>query len=407
MKVCQISCRMNVDDTRQSRVREAILASGVQVISIMTLPRCRSTQGEGARSSDILLPRPPGIFSRLTVWAVVRALWFRFRNLRKALVAVLRIRPDVIHCIEPDSWLIGVLMKRFCGAAYVVDFEEMYSTRGTPLPRFLHVPLQHLLENWERVVLRYADAVIHVSENRKAAYAAIPAKRTLVVSHYANLKDFEIQSYSRPPQLQGKFTVLHAGALRVQYAGREMLLAIQQASRRVPGLVCLVLGGIDQFDLAYLDLVKEMIRLGTLVLKPHVPFSEVVQHMKMADVGLSLVLPTDRNLQLAFPRKLFEYLAAGLPVVASDVPDIRDTLSRYHCGLLVDARKPLEIAEGIVALADDCVLRKGMADNAANAARAALNWQAQADKLTAFYRELALATDARSDERTRREPGGC
>ena len=131
----------------------------------------------------------------------------------KAFVAAVRSRPDAVHCIEPDSWFIGMFIKRFYGAAFIVDFEEMYEERGRVLPGFLRAGFKYLLRGCERIAFRYADAVIHVSENRKAAYAAMPSKRILVVSHYANPKDFEASAELRPPELQGKFIALHAGAL--------------------------------------------------------------------------------------------------------------------------------------------------------------------------------------------------
>jgi glycosyltransferase involved in cell wall biosynthesis len=391
MKVCQISCRMNIDDSRQTRVRDAIIASGAHVVSIMTTPRAVSHHWEGTSNSRVILPRTPDIFHKGTVSYLIPALWSRLRNFVKAFAAAVRAGPDAVHCIEPDSWLIGMFLKCFYGAAFIVDFEEMYEERGRVLPRPLRTTFKYLLQSCERIAFRYADAVIHVSENRKAAYAAMPVKRAIVVSHYASSKDFEVQADLRPPELEGKLIALHAGALRDDYAGRELLFALKQASESVSRLVGVVLGGIAHHDSAYADLVQEMTQDGRLVLKPHLSFAQVVQHMKMSDIGLSLILPLDRNLQLAFPRKLFEYLAAGLPVIASEAPDIRDVVERCRCGLLVDARKPQQIADAIIKLAQNCALRKSMAENAAKAARTAYDWQAQAAKVSTLYRELALS----------------
>jgi hypothetical protein len=388
MKVCQISCRMNIDDTRQTRVRDAIIASGAEVTSIMTAPRGVTHQWERGRFSCVILPRTPDIFYKATFSHLVPALWSRFRNFVKAFTAAVRSRPDVVHCVEPDSWVIAMFIKCFFGASYIIDFEETYEDTGHRLPRFLGITLKRFLQILERIAFHYAEAVIYPSEYRKKMYAAIPAKRTFVVSNFANPKHFEVEADSRPAELRDKFIVLHAGALKADYAGHELLLAIRLASKSVPGLVCVVLGGMAHQDPAYTDLLMELTEHGTLFLKPQLSFAQVIQYMKMSDVGLSLVLPLNLGLQLACPRKLFEYMAAGLPVIASDAPDIRDAVERSKCGLLVDARKPEEISDAIIKLAENFALRKTMAKNSARMARAAYDWRTQAEKLTTFYRQL-------------------
>lgn len=391
MKVCQVSCRMNIDDTRQSRIRDAIGASGSLVVPIMTTARSQGDQAGQYGSSCVILPGTPDIFYKPNFFHLAYALSRRTANLVRAFAAVVRARPNVVHCIEPDSWLIGLIAKCLYGSALIIDFEEMYEERGRSLPGLMGKALKRLLLRWEEFAFRYADAVIHVSENRKSAYKAMATKRTLVVSHYANLSDFELTPQLRPQELKGKFVILHAGALRGEYASHELLRALEQAEARIPNLICVALGGLVPDDSACIELANQLKERGKLILKPQIPFEQVIQYMKMADVGLSLVLPRNRNLQLAFPRKFFEYLAAGLPVIASDVPDIRDAVERGECGLLVDAREPDQIASAIIQFAQRPQLRAMMAGNAAVISRALFNWRAEAEKLTSLYIELKLS----------------
>ena len=71
-----------------------------------------------------------------------------------------------------------------------------------------------------------------------------------------------------------------------------------------------------------------------------------------ADVGIVCFLPDPNNVN-AGPTKLFEYLGAGLPVIASNFPLWRDTIEGNGCGICVDPRNPRDIADAFVYLASD------------------------------------------------------
>lgn len=389
LKVCQVSTRMNVDDTRQSRVRDAILAAGVQMKSIMTEPRGNSQTWRSPDVSFVILPRTPDIFCNANPFHLIRALAYRFRNFSKAFGAALRYRPDVVHCVEPDSWVIGLTCKCLFGSALVVDFEETYEDGAHVLPAPLSRAYRFILTVVLRFLFRSADMVVHVCESRRENYARIPARRTMLVSHYADLADFETECGPRPPELEGKFVLVHAGAIRATYAGRELLEALQIAAQEQPNLVCLALGGFAHADLAGSDSARELIAKGTLILKKHQAFPDVIRYMKMSDVGISIVLPLNRGLRLAFPRKLFEYFAAGLPVIVSDAPDMVRAVERFKCGIIVDARLSEDIANAILEAARNRMLLAYMAERASVAAQTAYNWRPEARKVTELYREFA------------------
>jgi glycosyltransferase involved in cell wall biosynthesis len=141
------------------------------------------------------------------------------------------------------------------------------------------------------------------------------------------------------------------------------------------------------------SLIDRLEHSGRLVVLPYVPRDEVAALIKGADVGLSLVLPVDVTHRLASPTKLYEYLDAGLPVIGSDVPEIRSVLTRWKCGVLVDAVKPNEIASAFVRVATDRPLRKALADNA-RAAAADLTWDTERNVLVDFVAQRLRETAA-------------
>jgi glycosyltransferase involved in cell wall biosynthesis len=90
----------------------------------------------------------------------------------------------------------------------------------------------------------------------------------------------------------------------------------------------------------------------------------------------------------AFPVKLFEYMAAGLPVVAIDVPRWRAVLETHDCGVCVPYGSPRLLGEAIAQLLDDDAAARAMGERARRAAERHYSWETQAAALVGLYAEL-------------------
>lgn len=106
--------------------------------------------------------------------------------------------------------------------------------------------------------------------------------------------------------------------------------------------------------------------------------------MHRAMAGLVTLHPIPNYLD-ALPVKMFEYMAAGIPVIASDFPLWRGIIEGAHCGVCVDPLDPVAIAAAIDLFVSNPELARTMGDNGRKAVLAKYNWPAQASKLIAFY----------------------
>ena len=155
----------------------------------------------------------------------------------------------------------------------------------------------------------------------------------------------------------------------VVYTGQlDLEKGVETLARAAPMLsdVDIIIVGIGPLADGRLQRLIREVNAGNIQLMGLKPHSDALLFQKAADV---LVLPHSRKfLHSAYytsPLKLFEYMAAGAPVVASDLPATREVLRHNENGWLVQPDNPAALAEGIRHLLDDNQLASGLAQRAA------------------------------------------
>jgi glycosyltransferase involved in cell wall biosynthesis len=120
-----------------------------------------------------------------------------------------------------------------------------------------------------------------------------------------------------------------------------------------------------------------------------VPPTELLDWIASADVVAMPIQPTTLNHRLTTPNKLFEALAAGVPVVASDLPGMGPIVRETGCGVLVDPTDPTAIAAALrEVLATPPHEMAAWRARCSAAARETYNWERQLDGLLAEYSRL-------------------
>jgi len=111
------------------------------------------------------------------------------------------------------------------------------------------------------------------------------------------------------------------------------------------------------------------------------------QVMKQCNIGLALLHPTPNYVE-SYPTKIFEYMAMGIPVIASNFPLYREVVEGNGCGLCIDPLQPETVAGAIDHLIKNPELARRMGENGRQAAINKYNWSVEEKKLFAFYKEL-------------------
>lgn len=366
-KVCLISCIEQVQNIRTFRLLKTISNMGYKTIAIMPgyLPN------DNIKVLHYRIPTPKANFwYHKGFLNTLLALYYRLKNVLLLILKLIKIKPDIIICREPDSWAVAILTKFIFNCKVICEITEIYEDRSLAFPKFLRPVIYNFIRASMRYLSHLTDEIIHVSYERQNYYNYLK-KPGIVIGHYPEISLF--------PPIQRRTTnsirLIHAGSLRYTYASNQLIESLLILTESNLDFKLTVLGGIADKQKELSEKIKFLINKGRLEIKEVVPYHLVIQWLYNSDIGISLVLPVDQTHYLAFPQKLFEYFAAGLPVIAADVPSIRCIICKYKCGLLVDPTSPAKIAEAIMYLAENNLLRSEMSKNARLAAELEFNWE--------------------------------
>lgn len=287
----------------------------------------------------------------------------------RATAIVLRRRPAIVHANDWNTMWVGVAAKLFGGCALIYDSHELWADRNG---RWEWRPW---LVGCEWLFVRYADVVLTTSPGHAGALARRYRVRQPTVVR--NLPE----RLGRPSATPGPPTLAYVGGIM---PGRGLEQALD-ALALVSGVR---LRAVGPGTGAYRDsLLQRATTLGVaerFELCPPVSPDVVVDELAPATVGLCLIQPICRSYELCLPNKLFEYVAAGLPVLCSDLPVMAMVVREHGLGEVVGADDVTAIAAGIRAL-----LQEDPALEARTAAFAHANrWENEAPILARTYGDV-------------------
>ncbi|HYI66930.1 MAG TPA: glycosyltransferase family 4 protein [Candidatus Limnocylindrales bacterium] len=178
--------------------------------------------------------------------------------------------------------------------------------------------------------------------------------------------------------------ILHLGA----YLPDRGLEQVVEALRDVPGAHLVLLGAGDRGS----EIVRYAAGLGVgdrVHPLPPVPSDDVTSYAASATIGIAPILPTTLNNAYSLPNKLFQYMAAGLPVVASNLPQMREIVEGSGAGVTVDSRDITSLSATLRELLGDRDRLAAMGDSARRAVEERYNWDVSAGTLRAVYERVA------------------
>jgi glycosyltransferase involved in cell wall biosynthesis len=333
---------------------------------------------EGPRTDAVaaaIAPANPGS-SRSPIVRIHR--WLRTLDYyRRAIALVRRERPDLLHCNDYNTMWVGVAARLLGRTAVVYDAHELWPDRNLrPEPRWWLVACEWLF-------VRCAHRTITASPG----YAEVIARRYRVsrpevIRNIPDLRELPPPAY--PPD--GEAIFAYVGAV-TRNRGIEVSI---EALARTPGARLRLLGPSGASYRAELERLAASEGVADRVeFAGAVPPGEVIESLRGATAGLSLIQPACLSYELSLPNKIFEYVLAGVPVLVSDLPVMGGYVAEHHVGVLARPDDPSDVAAKLAELMRPERNREVRA--AVMKAAAELSWERESSLLGATYTEALAA----------------
>ena len=292
------------------------------------------------------------------------------------------LNSDIYHIHDPELIPVGLRLKKL-GKKVIFDSHE-------------DVPKDILSKNWIPFLLRrsisYAYSLYEQYACSKFDYivAATPFIRDKFLK--INKNSIDINNYPILGELYNDISwndkensVCYVGGISRIRGIVEIVKAMKYADIKLN-----LVGLFDSNDLKneIVVLAKSICNENKINLFGFLDRKGVSDIINKSKIGLVTLYPTTAYLE-ALPIKMFEYMSAGIPVIATNFPLWRDIVEKSGCGICVDPLKPKDIAKAINFILQNPQIAEQMGINGRKIVVEKYNWAIEEEKLFNIYEELS------------------
>jgi glycosyltransferase involved in cell wall biosynthesis len=330
-----------------------------------------AVESDGSVIIHDLGPRPRSRLLRMAIGP-----WRAYRALRA-------VRPQLVHFHDPELLPMAVLLGRL-GIRVIYDAHENLPSQ---------IMAKYWIPRWSRRAVAWGVGRIELGAAQRmdavvVAWPGIaerfPGTRTIMVRNFP-VRD-ELSATDPVAYRERSRAFVYVGGISEARGIREMTCAIDALAAVERGWPTLIVAG--RFHPSSLeDEIALLPGWKRVEFTGWADRAQVAHILGRARAGMMTLHPTPNHID-SEPNKLFEYMAAGIPVIVSDFPRWREVVDTVGCGLLVDPSDPEAIAEAMQWILDHPDEAEAMGRRGRTAVEVTYNWDSEFRKLASLYRRL-------------------
>jgi glycosyltransferase involved in cell wall biosynthesis len=333
------------------------------------------------RSTQKSLELPPRNYStkRMRLLFESGPLFYAEYQIRLFLYLLFH-KVDVLVANDLDTLLPNYLVSKIKSAHLVYDTHELFcevpELQESPtkkkiwkcVERFVFPKLKHVFTVNESIANMYSKEYrVPVNVVRNVPLLSVQQQSKKVSRHELNLP------------LDKKIILLQGAGINIHRGAEEAVLAMKQVNKAV----LLIIGGGDVIPVLK-QMIKEQQLEDKVMIIGKMPFEKLIQYTHHADIGLTLDKDTNLNYHYSLPNKLFDYLHEGVPVLASELTEVKKIIKQYQIGACINSHAPQHIADMLNQVLTDEITLLQWKNNTANASKN-LNWEIEQEQLIKVY----------------------
>lgn len=305
-----------------------------------------------------------------------------FHSVNDVYKKAVEIDAELYHFHDPELLRIALKLKRN-GKKVVFDSHEDLPRQILGkywIPKVFRNLVSKVFESYEDYIVARIDGVIAATPIIRDRFLKVN-KNVVDVNNFPLLAEFSLEpDFTTPKENQ----ICYIGAL-AEVRGITHLVNSMELLPQVK----LKLGGFFSPE-SYHDVVKILPGYGSVDFLGMLNRDGVKEVLAKSKVGMVTLLPTP-NILDSQPIKLFEYMAAGLPVIASDFPLWRKIVDDAECGICVDPHDSLAISDAVKRIMENPDVAMKMGISGRKKILEKYNWESQEPVLVSFYNSLLNA----------------
>jgi glycosyltransferase involved in cell wall biosynthesis len=259
-------------------------------------------------------------------------MWRLFSFLKKQ-------RPALLVTNDLDTLWPNYKLAKKRGIPLIYDSHEIFCE----VPELQHTPLKKRI--WEGLEKRIVPKLKYCITVNQSIANWFDDKYKTHFKVVRNIPDKMPVTAIKSRQELGlpadkKIILLQGAGINVQRGSEEAVEAMQF----VENAVLVIIGGGDVIGTLEKMIQREELK-DKVRLLPKMKPEELYHYTCNADIGLSLDKDTNINYRYSLPNKLFDYVNAGVPVLASALPEVQSFIDKYYVGVFIKSHQPQHIAE--------------------------------------------------------------
>jgi glycosyltransferase involved in cell wall biosynthesis len=312
------------------------------------------------------IPRNRLLRATLTAWRI-----YRIAEKNKAAI---------YHFHDPELIWVGLLLKAH-GLKVIYDVHENVSAQILDkewLPRRMRKFISYFFAKFEIWSAKYFDYVIVATPSIKKYFTEFNISQCIDINNYPFLVEYNF-CVSNLEKIDNQ--ICYVGCISEIRGIKQMIFVLELISDAQLALAGNFSDAVLRKDCCVLSGWERVIERGIVDRK------SAITLMKQSIAGLVLFHPVANHIE-AQPNKFFEYMAAGIPVIASDFPLWRSIIVGNNCGICVNPLDIYAIADAIKYIIDHPEEAKIMGNNGRRLVLEKFNWENEVKKLLDVYKEV-------------------